>query len=106
MLACIPTQRPARQFGQTEAGSWEIGHHDAASASTHDYKPARMSSANLPQFMWGDPANAYERIEGATCRGCGWIIRHHVAGERVDSCGKGRRIGVKCKHYEEGKNAD
>lgn len=66
---------------------------------------ANMSSANLPQFMWGDPAYAYERVEGATCRGCGWIIRVHVAGERVDSCGTGRRIGVKCKYYTEGKNA-
>jgi len=63
-----------RQFGQTGAGSREIGHHDAASASTH------MSSANLPQFMWGDPADAYERIESATCRGCEWIIPLHVAG--------------------------
>ena len=68
---------------------------------------ADMSSANLPQFMWGDPAYAYERVEGATCRGCGWIVRVNVAGERVDSCGKGRRIGVKCKYYNytDGKNA-
>jgi len=64
-----------------------------------------MSSANLPQFMWGDPADAYERIEGVTCRGCGWIIRVPVAGQSVDSCGKGRRIGVRCRNYEEGKNA-
>ena len=64
-----------------------------------------MRSANLPQFMWGDPAYAYERTEGTTCRGCGWIIRVHVAGQSVDSCGKGRRFGVRCIHYEEGKNA-
>ena len=62
---------------------------------------ADMSSANLPQFMWGDPAYAYERIEGATCRGCRWIIRVHVAGQRADSCGKGRKIGIQCRHYEE-----
>ena len=64
-----------------------------------------MSNANLLQFMWGDSADAYERIEGATCRRSGWNIRVHVAGERVHSCGKSRRIGLQCKHYEEEENA-
>ena len=62
---------------------------------------ADVSCANLQQFMWGDPAYAYERIEGTTCCGCEWVIPIHVAGQCVDSCGKGRRIGMRCKYYEE-----
>ena len=54
-----------------------------------------------PLKMHRDPAKIYEEAEARTCQGCGWIIRLHVAGGRVDSCGKGRRTGVRCKHYEE-----
>ncbi len=57
--------------------------------------------AELPAWMWRDPADVAERVEAATCRGCVFIVRRHIAGELVESCGKNRRYGKKCKRYVE-----
>lgn len=51
----------------------------------------------LPAFMYRDPAEVYERVEGATCVGCAHASR--LLGR--DFCTKGRVYGVKCKQYLE-----
>jgi len=58
-------------------------------------------SANLPQFMYRDPARAYERTEGSTCQGCVFLLGVHMAGTVAPMCMKGKRVGVRCKLYIE-----
>ena len=64
-----------------------------------------MNSADLPRWMWRDPAEVAERVESGTCKGCGWIVRFGWETKTEDACGKGRRFGVRCKHYLEEKAA-
>lgn len=63
-------------------------------------------SAELEQFMWRDPAKAYERLEAGTCQGCGWIVHHDITRigyekELLEACAKGRLFGKRCKLYLE-----
>lgn len=63
-------------------------------------------SANLPAWMWRDPADVAERVGAASCQGCGWVIRLRRrvierSDEVIEDCFKGRVWGRKCKLYLE-----
>lgn len=71
-----------------------------------EQKGKEEMSANLPAFMWRDPAEAYERLEAGTCQGCALIVRYRFdrigyEPETIEACAKGRPFGKKCKHYVE-----
>lgn len=58
-----------------------------------------MKATELPTFMWRDPAEAYERIESATCKGCLSLAKTRIATVTVEHCKRGKKAGVRCKHY-------
>lgn len=51
--------------------------------------------------MYRDPAEAYERTEASTCKGCAFELSVRILGEDVKHCGKKKRYGRRCKLYVE-----
>ena len=55
----------------------------------------------LPCHRYRDPLEVLLEDEAHTCKGCAHIELHVMFGEQVEVCGKSRRVGNRCKHYEE-----
>ena len=54
----------------------------------------------LPSYMYGDPADVYERKESHSCHGCKHVTEWLAFGNKVSKCNKGReKRNTKC--YEE-----
>ena len=65
-----------------------------------------MNSADLPAWMWKNPEEVAARTQAMSCHGCALIVKTLFQWQVVESCGKGRRFGKKCKQYLETGNAN
>lgn len=55
----------------------------------------------FPSSLYRDPLDVLLDDEAHSCNGCAHVERHVMFGEQVEVCGRNRRVGYRCKHYEE-----
>lgn len=57
----------------------------------------------LPLYRYADPAKVIEQDEARTCKGCNLKQRWKIGHTETESCLLGKRVGRRCKRYQEGK---